>query len=106
LGDGTTLIRTSPVQVIGLCQLHTSVNLITEPAGITTFPNPVKDEFTIEGTKETGVLLIFDINGKEIMRQSTSNGKSKVNIENLMAGFYLLTYHEAEKTANFKLVKY
>jgi alpha-tubulin suppressor-like RCC1 family protein len=57
-------------------------------------------------TNASGTAIILDINGKELMQQHTFNGYSKVNTSILMPGFYVLSYREAGKSVNIKLIKF
>jgi hypothetical protein len=71
-------------------------------AEISIYPNPFTHSLTIQshssGKKE---IILFDVTGKEILRQQTSEAEIKLNTEGISAGFYLLRV-EGE---NFKVVK-
>jgi alpha-tubulin suppressor-like RCC1 family protein len=106
LGDGTQNNSSTPVQVNGLCQVLSSVNKNIESLKISVFPNPFEKVFTINGTSEKGVVTIFDITGKEIMQQRTSDVETKIKTGNLLPGFYMLNYVEENKTTNIKLMAF
>ena len=42
--------------------------------------------------------MLFDVLGKEILRQKTFSSETKINTEKLLPGFYLLNYKEGNKT--------
>jgi alpha-tubulin suppressor-like RCC1 family protein len=106
LGNGNNTDSNIPLEVSGLCQVTTAIAELPELAGISAFPNPLENELTISGTKVSGTAILFDISGKELKRQHTLNGESKVNTSTLMPGVYVLTYREADKSVNIKLIKY
>ncbi len=91
---------------MGLCQSANSINEKTDASSISVFPNPFKNEFTINGTTEKGIVTILDATGKEVQKQKTFNLETKINTEKLLLGFYLLRYTEGNTTSNSKLIKY
>ena len=72
---------------------------------VSIYPNPFTNEIKISGSS-SGEIILFDLNGKEILRQNTFSGETTISTENISAGFYLLNYHDKSKTVNRKLVKY
>ena len=66
-----------------------SVNELPSLSGITVYPNPVKDRLTIQNnTNENLVILVSDVNGKELFHQSFS-GYLNLDTEKLSPGIYL-----------------
>ena len=107
LGNGTSTDSNVPVQVTGLCAVAVSVNEIAEPLSVSVFPNPFNSELKIvSSSNNRGEVILFDITGKEILRQKTFAGETKLNIEKIDAGLYLLNYSDENKTANIKVVKF
>ncbi len=66
------------------------------------YPNPFTESLTIQNhfavKKE---IILFDVTGKEILRQHSLEAEIKLNTENIVAGFYLLRVGGE----NFKVVK-
>jgi alpha-tubulin suppressor-like RCC1 family protein len=106
LGNGNNTDSNIPIEVSGLSQVTTATTALPESTGVYAFPNPFENELTIFGTKASGTAIIFDSNGKEIMRWNTLIGESKVNTSTILPGFYFLNYHEADKSVNIKLLKF
>jgi alpha-tubulin suppressor-like RCC1 family protein len=106
LGNGADTNSNVPVQVADLCQGINAVKEISDPLNLTVFPNPFENEFTIAGTKEIGLAMVFDVNGKEIFRQKAHNGETIINNGNLLPGIYFLNYKEGNSSYNIKLVKF
>ncbi len=70
------------------------------------YPNPVKDQFVIEGNITNGTLKIYDIIGNELLNTSVTSSKTVVNIGslNLNNGVYFYTINSAgttQKTGKF-----
>jgi alpha-tubulin suppressor-like RCC1 family protein len=106
LGNGADTNSNVPVQVADLCQNTTGVREIENPLNISVFPNPFENEFTIAGTKEKGLAIILDVNGKETFRQKAHDGETIINNGNLLPGIYFLNYKEANTSSIIKLVKF
>jgi uncharacterized repeat protein (TIGR03803 family) len=70
-------------------------------------PNPFADEIKINNSNgKEGEVTLYDVAGKEILRQKTFSGETKLNTEKISAGFYLLNYIEGERKQNLKVAKY
>jgi alpha-tubulin suppressor-like RCC1 family protein len=106
LGNETLTDSNIPVQVTGLCQVPTPVNEIAGQTNLSISPNPFENELIINGTIENGVVAIFDLTGKEIMRQKTCNNETLIKTAFLPKGYYLLNYKVDNKTTNIKLLKF
>jgi alpha-tubulin suppressor-like RCC1 family protein len=106
LGNGTMTDSNIPVQVTGLCQVATPVNEITGLTDLSISPNPFENELIINGTKENGIATIFDLTGKEIIRQMTSNDETIIKTGFLPDGFYLFNYKADNTTTNIKVLKF
>lgn len=98
-------ITNSGFPFTSLC-LSNSVNEIATANSLHIYPNPFTNEFIINGTEEKGEATLYDVTGKEIMRQKTIVGETKFKTNVLQPGFYLLNYIKENKTANIKLVKF
>ncbi len=84
-------------------------NTISENHGLISLivsPNPFSNELSINGTKSSGEMVLFDAMGKELMRQKTFDVQTKIITENLLNGVYFLTYRDGNKTEKLKIVKF
>jgi len=83
---------------------------INDPKGeqsiIIISPNPFTTTLTLIGTKEKGEAILYDVMGKETLRQKTTRGETRLNTSYLAAGFYMLKYSDGVNTANTKIVKF
>ncbi|HKR05093.1 MAG TPA: T9SS type A sorting domain-containing protein [Bacteroidia bacterium] len=59
---------------------------------ILVYPGPFINELTVAGTKPGGELYIYDLTGREIMKQQTFYSETKVMTSGLLQGMYLLQY--------------
>ena len=88
--------------------VNTGVNdLMSQNEGILVYPNPFGNELKISGSGNGGgEVILFDVLGKEILREKISNEETIINTEKLLPGFYLLNYTDGNKAANIKLLKF
>lgn len=69
------------------------------------YPNPFKDEITIESNKENSMYVITDITGNEISKGKINKGKNTINSENLLSnGVYFISIYSDKKTT-YKIIK-
>jgi len=68
-------------------------------------PNPFNTELSIQGTKRNGIVTIYDMNGKEVLRQSTTEGDSHLDTEGFNPGIYLMNYLDEESSRSYKIIK-
>jgi alpha-tubulin suppressor-like RCC1 family protein len=104
LGNGTLTDTNVPGQVSGLCQVATAVQLVLPGISVSVFPNPFKGGFSLTGTRAGGSVIVYDLAGKEVLRQTTGDTETVVNAASLSAGSYLLRYTAGQTTANMKIV--
>lgn len=100
--SSNTIITINVLQqtVTGIIQAN--INTLS----INTLPNPFTNEITMKGTNAKGEVVLYDISGREILRQKTINDETKISTEFISHGFYLLKYIEENKSANFKMTKF
>jgi len=79
---------------------------ISAANSLVVYPNPFQTELIIKGTKQNGVIIIYDDNGKEIIRTITFDGETRINTESLISGFYMVNYITDKKATNIKLIKF
>ncbi|MFL5765673.1 MAG: T9SS type A sorting domain-containing protein [Bacteroidia bacterium] len=70
------------------------------------YPNPFSNELIVKGTKDKGVLILFDLMGKEVMRQQALEDETKFEVKDLAPGFYFLKCIQEDKTVDVTLVKF
>lgn len=59
--------------------------------GLKIYPNPVKDELTIEGiNKNNCTIEIYNLQGALVLEQNLHLGLQKINLLNRTKGFYLV----------------
>lgn len=68
------------------------------------YPNPFQNQIKISNA-EKGEAILYDIAGKEILRQAIFDEQAELNTEILSSGFYMLHYSDGKTTANFKMSK-
>jgi len=73
-------------------------------AGLSVFPNPVKNGIFYINTDANAerTITVFDVLGKQVLNTTTS--ESAINVSNLTAGVYMIQISEEGNTATKKLV--
>lgn len=69
------------------------------------YPVPFSNFLSIAGTKLDDEIIIYDMKGKEILRQKAFHGETKLITEKISSGYYLLHYSDGKTIANYKLTK-
>ncbi|MFI5173190.1 MAG: T9SS type A sorting domain-containing protein [Chitinophagales bacterium] len=69
-------------------------------------PNPFSDEIVISGTAAMGEIILFDIAGKEIIRQKSFENLTEIDVKDLLPGIYMMNYLEENAISGFKLIKF
>lgn len=84
-----------------------SIDKNTFNSTINLYPNPSKNEITIDfGTKENFLISIISITGKEVYRLNNLNGTStKVSLTNLKQGIYFVKVQSNTFQKTIKLIK-
>lgn len=69
------------------------------------FPNPTKDYVFVQINKDVERLVVLDMNGKEIWRQSNLlTGTTTIGLQNLSAGVYFLRLENKKEFVTLKVV--
>ena len=71
------------------------------------FPNPAGDQLNVwvGGVDKKTEIKIYDLMGKLVMQQGSSNTLTQLNISKLFAGFYLVHVNDGKETRSTKFVK-
>lgn len=69
------------------------------------FPNPVKENLTIDSQVLPDKLQIYNLRGQLVKETIPSSDRMVLNLESLSAGMYLLKIYVQGKTQSFKLIK-
>ena len=72
---------------------------------ISVFPNPAQETLNISGlTTENAVVTINDLLGKVVLTTSLTKGQNSLNVSNLKAGFYIVSFTLENGTISQKTV--
>lgn len=74
---------------------------------INLFPNPAGDQLNVwvEGVDKRPVIKVYNLMGKLVMQQGTSNMLTQLNISKLPAGFYMVHVNDGNETRSARFVK-
>lgn len=84
----------------------TGINNLPTNNSIKSYPNPFTEILSVYGTKINGTISLFDLTGKEILKQITNDAETKINTYYFKPGFYLLKYNGQSKIINLKVMKF
>ena len=72
---------------------------------INVFPNPVNDQLQISFTENNYHAMLFDITGKKVANQKTTNSKVSLDFKNFPKGVYLLKIAANDRVFVKKIIK-
>ena len=78
---------------------------IIENNNIKITPNPFTNRLTISGTNAKSTIKIFNLMGVEVLNQVAVDGESVIKTENLLPGFYLISYNGNNTFFKAKVLK-
>lgn len=70
-----------------------------------TYPNPVKDYYTISNSEEINKVEVYNVSGQLQIRNSYNNSNIKIDFTSLSSGLYFVKIFSAGKTATIKTIK-
>ncbi len=107
LGDGTTIDRSTPIQVVLLCEIATDVAGVPEPSSVTVIPNPTIGKFIINGPEGFGTtsLEIRNVIGQEVLRSTFNGTRSEIDLTSQPSGVYFLTIRTAGQVISRRVIK-
>ena len=91
-GDATglLLVPQSPDTGIGDIKVESSIFI---------YPNPVKEYFTVNGTKKDIRIILYDLSGRLLRTIPAQDNSTNINISNLQQGTYLM--HVGDQIVKF-----
>jgi hypothetical protein len=94
-------------ELVNTANITTSINDAKAEAQIRMFPNPVKNELTIESNARINKVVIFDLTGKMVAEKNyQSIENAKVDVSDLISGVYMVQVsHDNGNVTSKKLIK-
>lgn len=102
--DGNCSTVSSVVVTVNVC---TSIQETVNLDGISVYPNPAKEDLTIDLNKYTrdGTVSIYSTDGQLVKVQKLSEGSNKIFIADLNSGIYFLTVIIDDNRNTYKIIK-
>jgi len=69
------------------------------------YPNPTKNKIFVEIEENSGVISIFDLQGKKVFEKNINKSKSVFSLEELKRGIFNIKIKTKENTYKKKLIK-
>jgi len=78
-----------------------------KPGTMKVYPNPAKDQLTIESLSATttNTILLIDVQGKVLQKYSVKAATYQINIDQLAKGTYIIKVKNDNTVATTKFVK-
>ena len=86
-------------------KININMTDVTEEV-VTIFPNPSINQLYVKHTKEKGEIYIYDVTGKLLLQQASTDGETNIDCQNISDGIYFLQYQEGTLTTNIKFIKF
>jgi len=101
VGDKGTILKTTngggfPVEVNEIPSTSNSLKI---------YPNPASDKIIIESTTVGGQLSILNLNGKELLKQTSTEPNTTINITTLPGGIYIVKIRGKRSFEVGKIIK-
>lgn len=87
----------------GTLTYSSPIHISSSIASIVITPNPSKGEFTISGLSKENELLVYDSQGKTILKKNSSNAVESVVIPSV-PGVYILQIRNEQEQSTYRLV--
>jgi PKD repeat protein len=98
--NSCTLSKSFTVSVVPCAGISTLEN----NGAFTIFPNPFKDVISVEATSSSE-LVIFELNGKLMLKSKLNAGRNEINTSELKEGIYLIQAKNEESVWRGRFVK-
>jgi hypothetical protein len=103
----TNSIRRKELKTSDACQAPLSVTQQNFTNSVTVYPNPTSNvlNYIIKNDFVISSIVINDISGKEVFRNNVGNNPTQIDVSNLSAGVYFITFNSDKNTATKKFIK-
>ncbi|KGO92228.1 T9SS type A sorting domain-containing protein [Flavobacterium subsaxonicum] len=110
LVNGTTYYVSQTVNGVESARLGVTVNLplgvsTNKFAGLSYYPNPVKDVFTVSNNNAIDAVRIFNIMGQQVSSKTVNNTNATVDFSALNSGVYFVQLTSGGSQKTIKVVK-
>ncbi|MDA3894471.1 MAG: discoidin domain-containing protein [Salinivirgaceae bacterium] len=92
--------KTVKINVIEVIGVNATSNLIHK-----VFPNPFTENITVLNLESDSFISIYDLFGKEIIRERTTGNKAELRVGNLPEGVYIMIIQSNNSTFTKRIVK-
>jgi hypothetical protein len=83
----------------------TGVNDVAIQSGLSVYPNPFKDQLTLQNVGEGDLLKIYDVLGNEVRAFTATSQNPSVSLSDLKAGVYFVESNVQGTVSRIKVVK-
>lgn len=69
------------------------------------YPNPAGPVINVSGTTSNGVIVLYDLSGKELLRHTATDGITEIDLVKMVAGYYVLQYQSKDEVETQLFIK-
>ncbi len=104
MGVGPNNVYTNMIQIA--CPTTTLVNEdFSEPATLTVFPNPVKDQLQLSFEETISTATIYNLLGQQVLSAKIDASQGLIDVSTLSPGTYIVKVMVKEQSMTVKIVK-
>ncbi len=74
-------------------------------SNILMYPNPVKDNFVYFSSTQDLDVVIYNILGKQVIKENATRTKNYIDVSNLNKGIYLVKINSGQGSVTKKLIR-
>lgn len=106
--DGTLFSLDDPHALMVRLNMNALVNISeVQQVKLDIYPNPFSDELNIENLEGEGILIVTDLNGREVFSKKFDNGcHEQINTDPWAPGVYNVNYQTKGTNLNRKVIKF
>ncbi|MFM9986986.1 MAG: T9SS type A sorting domain-containing protein [Flavobacteriales bacterium] len=94
-------------------QNGTDINVICETIDVNettaklvgVYPNPFAETFALKGTTRGGSIVLYDMTGKSVLSQTSTEGSTAINTTGFVNGMYVVSYSNETGISNILVAK-
>jgi hypothetical protein len=91
-------------EISRIAEAQTGIKSLAD-AGITLYPNPVRDMIRLNNLTEGAIIRISDISGRTVIQREVNSDSDRIDVSLLSSGIYSIAIIQNKATAVSKFIK-
>ena len=68
------------------------------------YPNPAREQIVVSGLNGNGILTVFDIAGRQLIKRNITASEEVISIHDVTPGSYLILVNERKQMRTIKII--